>query len=127
MNLPAPHPNLTQAINDNIQKMLIDGGVWVLNHWEGCNAEIKAQPVLPVGRVLIVQTQNTRYRIIKTGDETFTIQGHPCRIHGSTWGGSMLRVGWIGRGMHLEYSLLGNSRGAYITSRIMEIKEVPSA
>ena len=127
MQFHKAHPNLSDAINANIQAMQAAGGVWVLEHPEYVNAEIKAEPVLPIGSIISVQTKNTRYILRKTGVESFNIQGHPkycptpttCNIHGSTWGGSMLRVGWIGRGMHMEFSL--KEHGTLSTSEIQEI------
>ena len=127
MNFHVPHPNLSDEINANLQSMQVAGGVWVLDHSECVNAEIKAEPVLPVGATLAVTTRNTRYVIHKTDADTFTIEGHPkycpvpvkCHIHGSTWGGSMLRMGWIGRGMHLEYSV---PDGTVTTTTIEEIE-----
>ena len=129
MTFHEPHPNLSDSINTNIQAMQIAGGVWVLDHPDYVNAEIKAEPVLPIGRTLSVKTGNTNYTIHKTGANTFTIAGNPkicpvpveCRIHGCTWGGSMIRGGWIGRGMHLEFSI---DRDTFTTSPIQEIEEV---
>lgn len=40
-------------------------------------------------------------------------------LHGSTYGGSMIKVGWIGKGMHLEVALVGG--GILTTSAIQEI------
>lgn len=125
------HPNLSAEINEAMTKSEIEGGVWVLDHPDFVLAEIKAQPVLPVGSTLEVQTRNTLYTIKKTGPKTFTFQGHPkyCpepvegSIAGSTFGGSMLKMGYIGRGMHLEFNLKG-SVGLLVTSQILDIKEV---
>lgn len=64
---------------------------------------------LPAGIVIEVQTVNSIYRI-----ETTEYKGHvyvqggklPERTRayfdGSTWGGSMLKLGWIGYNMHME-------------------------
>ena len=112
----------------------IDSGIWVLPHPSYVEAEIKAQPVLAVGRGLMVRTLNTIYIIRKVSEDAercnFTIQGHPkycpvpcpCHIHGSTWGGSMLKVGYVGRGMHLEMWIEG--RGTVTTSAMEEVEEV---
>ena len=63
------------------------------------------------------------------GDGEALISGHPVfcpqptrvYIHGSTWGGSMLKESFIGRGMHLEF---GHPDGlAVTTSAIQEIRE----
>jgi hypothetical protein len=45
-------------------------------------------------------------------------------IHGSTWGGSMLKRRFIGRGMHLEFRHPDYST-PILTSPIQEIQELP--
>ena len=122
------HPNLSDAINANIAEGEILGGVWAI---QPSGDAVKDEPVLPVGGIVEVQTEDALYTIMKTGDETFTIQGHQkfcprmsqCRIHGSTWGGSMIKMGWIGRGMHLKFSTADS--GTITTSRVNEITELP--
>ena len=62
--------------------------------------------------VVEIRTRNRTYRVENCGEGSALISGHPrfcpnpveVRIHGSTWGGSMLKVGFIGQGMCLEYS-----------------------
>lgn len=84
---------------------------------------------LPVGRGLKIQTQNTLYTVRKLNDGTLTIEGNrkycpspvQCNIHGSTFGGSMIRVGYVGRGMFLE---VGLPHGVMTTSKINEVEEV---
>jgi hypothetical protein len=46
-------------------------------------------------------------------------------IAGSTWGGSMLKVRFIGRGMHLEFHHPAYST-PIVTSPIQEIRERPN-
>jgi hypothetical protein len=123
------HPNLSDGINSNIAESEILGGVWLVEHAEHVTAEIKAQPVLPVGKTLKVQTKNTLYFIEKRGPKEFYISGSEkfcpvatrCNVHGSTWGGSMLKVGFVGRGMHLEFST--DEYRVVTTSEIEEITE----
>lgn len=96
------HPNLSDEINRNIAQSEADGGV-----------SLKS---LAVGKALLVQTKNTLYRIEKRGESEFYISGNqrfcpePTKtsIHGSTWGGSMLKVGFVGIGMRLEFSVEGH-------------------
>ncbi len=47
---------------------------------------------------------------------------HPTMVHigGSSWGGSMLKIAYIGRGMHLEF--VHPSYQTITTSRIVEIR-----
>ena len=124
------HPNLSAEINHNISKSESEGGVYVHDHPDFVSAEIKAQPVLPAGKVLLIQTRNTLYRLEKRGPKEFYISGNKgycpnptkAKIHGSTWGGSMLKMGFIGRGMRLEFSIPGKG-GCITTSEIQEVSE----
>jgi hypothetical protein len=58
------------------------------------------------------------------------ISGHPeycpqpvlVAIAGSTWGGSMLKRRYVGRGMHLEFRH-PDYRTPIVTSRVKEIRE----
>ena len=93
-----PHPNLGDRVNGNIVQSEVEGGVYLAN--------------LRPGTVLRVETQNHAYTILYQGWDQALISGHPvfCPepvpvvIHGSTWGGSMLKSHYIGRGMHLEFA-----------------------
>jgi hypothetical protein len=58
---------------------------------------------------LLVQTRNTRYRIVVSQDADIVIQGgsffpDPTRAHveGASLGGNLLKVGWIGVGLRME-------------------------
>lgn len=116
------HPNLTPEINRAIAQSEIEGGVFLES--------------LKPGTILKVQTKNTLYIIQKTGDTpaVYLIMGHPrycptpspTTIIGSTWGGSMLKVGFIGRGMRMEFSdpRYCAPRGTITTSEIQEITEI---
>jgi len=92
-----PHPNFSDEVNRNIAQSEIEGGVYL----EG----------LCEGAVLEVETQHHAYTIVIRGRGRDLISGHPkycpdpvpVRIAGSTWGGSMLKLRFIGRGMHLEF------------------------
>ena len=87
---------------------------------------------IPVGHFLEVETKNHLYTIEHKADG-FYISGHPkfcpeprrANIHGSTWGGSMLKEKFIGRKMRLEFSLPDNPeiKSPITTSLIQEIKE----
>lgn len=122
-----PHPNLSDDINRNIIDSEVNGGVWVTRPY---GAKVKDEPFLPVGKGLLVTTQSRQYYIRKTGENVFTIQGHPkycpvptvCRIHGSTWGGSMIKIGWVGRGMYLEFST--DEHHGIRTSEIQDVAEL---
>ena len=92
-----PHVNLSDGVNHNIVHSEIEGGVHL-------------QDLTP-GTVLEVQTENRAYTILYKGWDQALISGHPVfcpqpvpvTIHGSTWGGSMIKTRYIGRGMRLEF------------------------
>ncbi len=112
-----PHPNLSDEVNRNIAQSEIEGGVLLDN--------------LPEGEVLEVETQNRWYTIVNRGSGCALISGHPkfcpqpvpVRIAGSTWGGSMIKLRFIGRGMHLEFR--HPTFHTIITSRVVEIRACP--
>lgn len=112
-----PHPHLAASVHRNIIESEVLGGVYFND--------------VPAGTVLEVETENRSYRIVRQGLGQALISGHPqycpepilVHIHGSTWGGPMIKQDFIGRGMHLEFSqpeLL-----TVTTSRIVEIREIP--
>lgn len=117
-----PHKNLSDSINKHIIDSEVEGGAWYNN--------------LPVGKALRFQTENNLYTLRRMDEKGWTIQGHPklcptptkCVPQGSTWGGSMIKVGFLGRGMHFECSLMEGSCGAgagvMTTSEIKDINEV---
>ena len=104
---------LSKDINSRIVKSEIEGGVYLDS--------------LDDGASLVVETKNRNYRLEFRDGGTF-ISGHPVfcpdpvsvSIRGSSWGGSMLKVDYIGRGMHLEF--YHPSFQTIITSRIVEIR-----
>src|SRR5690349_25006033 len=122
IELPAlfqPHPHLSDEINANLVRSEVEGVIHLRD--------------LAPGAVLEVQTCQRRYAIVNQGDGAVLIYGHPeycptpvlVKIHGSTWGGSLLKEQFIGRGMHLEFR-----HPNYLpitTSRIIEVRERPSA
>jgi len=111
-----PHPNFDDSINRAICQSEIEGGV----HMDE----------LPVGAVLNVQTANTLYRLENRGEGAILISGHPeicpdpvlVNFHGSTWGSAMLKMGFVGREMSLEFS--HPEKGLVRTSRVREIRKV---
>jgi hypothetical protein len=74
---------------------------------------------------LIVRTRNSRYRIIVRHDTSAIVQGGqffpdatPGRIDGSGFGGSFLKVAWIGIGLRMEIFADGRR---IITSPVRDI------
>ena len=113
---PAALPNFSDEINRNIIQSEIEGGVYLND--------------LPEGAKLEVRTENTAYRLVNCGGHHVMIAGHPefcpepvrVQVTGSSWGGSMLKVAFIGRGMHLEFH---HPRfNTVVTSRIVEIRDL---
>lgn len=108
------HSNLSDEINANLLRLELNGGL-----------DFDA---LPAGSIVEVQTKNTLYTIRKEVARTL-IKGHSkycpewveCHIAGSTWGGSMLKIGFIGNGMHLEFTFNGKT---ITTSPIRSVKVI---
>ena len=79
--------------------------------------------------VLLIETQHRCYTAVMLGGSQALISGHPqycptptlVAIAGSTWGGSMLKRRFVGRGMHLEFCHLEYST-SIVTSRMQEIR-----
>jgi hypothetical protein len=106
--------NFSDEVNRRIIQSEIEGGV----HLED----------LPNGSALEVKTENRSYVLVMQGPGKALISGHPkfcpdpvlVSVHGSSWGGSMLKVAFIGRGMHLEFQ--HPEYQTITTSRILDIR-----
>lgn len=115
-NFFRPHPNLADSVNSNIAEAEIEGGARL----DG----------IPVGTFIEIQTQHRHYFIEYRGEGEALISGHPrfcpmptlVHIAGSTWGGSMLWMRFIGRGMRLEFA--HPIYGRITTSKISDIRIV---
>jgi|SRR5262249_20355706 len=111
-----PNPHLSDVINRNIVRSEIEGGVFLED--------------LAPSTVLEIDTQHHSYTAVVVGNGEALLSGHPyfcpepvrVAIAGSTWGGSMLKLRFVGRGMHLEF-YHPNYRSPIITSPIQEIRE----
>jgi hypothetical protein len=109
-----PSPNLTDEVNNAIMESEMNGGVDL--------------STLEVGKKVIIKTKNTTYTVEKLGKHEYTIYGNakycpvvtPCYTPGSTFGGSMLKLDYVGVGMFLEFSIPGKA-GVITTSRIQEV------
>ena len=114
-DLFVPNPHLDDSINRNIIQSEIEGGVYLRD--------------LPPGSALSMETRNRVYEIVVLEDGAALISGHPefcpepaeVQIHGSTWGGSMIKTKFIGRGMHLEFE--HPLFRTIFTSQIVDIRE----
>ena len=111
-----PHPNLADDVNRAIIQSEIEGGVFLHD--------------LPPSTVLKIQTMHHCYTAVLLGGSDALISGHPefcpdpvqVAIAGSTWGGSMLKLQYVGRGMHLEFHHPEYDT-PIVTSPIQEIRD----
>ena len=111
-----PHPNLADDVNHAIIQSEIEGGVFLHD--------------LPPSTVLEIQTMHHCYTAVLLGGSHALISGHPefcpspvhVAIAGSTWGGSMLKLQYVGRGMHLEFHHPEYDT-PIVTSPIQEIRD----
>ena len=102
--------------NNTYLKSEEDDGVWLHEIEEGT--------------VVYLLTRNTLYTIEKRADG-FYISGHEkycpkptnAHIHGSTFGGSIIKAGFVGVDRHLEFTTEGHP-GMITTSRIQSISEL---
>jgi hypothetical protein len=110
------HANLSDEVNRNFVQSEIEGGVFLND--------------LPPATVLEIQTQHHKYQVVLLGDNEALISGHPefcpepirVAIAGSTWGGSMLKRRFVGRGMRLEFRH-PEYLMPIVTSPVQEIRE----
>src|SRR5215471_9497999 len=111
-----PHPNLADEINRSIIQSEREGGVFLHD--------------LPPSTVLEIQTMHHCYTAVLLGGSAALISCHPefcprpvqVAIAGSTWGGSMLKTQYVGRGMHLEFHH-PQYHQPIVTSPIQEIRD----
>lgn len=115
----SPHPNLSDEVNRVIIQSEVEGGVFLKD--------------LPPDTVLEIQTQHHCYKAVLLGGSDALISGHPefcprpvqVAIAGSTWGGSMLKLQFVGRGMHLEFHH-PEYLTPIVTSPIQAIRDCPA-
>jgi hypothetical protein len=80
--------------------------------------------------VLEIRTVHRCYTAVLLGKREALLSGHPeycpqpvlVEIAGSTWGGSMLKLDFVGRGMHMEFHH-PEYETPIVTSRIQEVRE----
>lgn len=110
------HQNLSLKIHGDLVQSQVEGGVCLED--------------LPPGAVLRVATANHVYRLVNHGKGKVLISGHPefcpspvlVMLHGSNWGGSLLKSNFIGRGMRLEFQ--HPLFQTVITSPILELQQI---
>jgi hypothetical protein len=108
-----PTPHFSNDINRNIIQSEIEGGVYLRD--------------LSCGALLKIEMGDWTCTMIYCGESEALISGHrrfcpdlvKVHVSGSTWGGSMLKQGFIGRGMRLEFHHPVHNR--IVTSAVKEI------
>lgn len=114
------HPgekNIDPRLLAKIKQSEKDGGVFLQD--------------IPNGHVVEVHTRTSVYTIAVMDKEKNKVviqdngkhlqQPTVGYLHGSTFGGSMIKVGWIGVGMHLEFQLAG---GGVLTTSIIQTVDI---
>lgn len=89
---------------------------------------------VPQHTVLEIQTSNRCYTAEVIGQGEMMISGHPrycpepvlVAVAGSSWGGSLLKVDFLGRGMNLEFHH-PDYEAPIVTSPIRQIRECSHA
>jgi hypothetical protein len=107
-------PFFADTVNANIVRSEVEGGVYLAD--------------LPAGCALSIETRSRVYEMVVLGNGLALLSGHPefcptptqVHIQGSTWGGSMIKLQFLGRGMRLEYEHPRLRR--MLTSRIVDIR-----
>jgi hypothetical protein len=114
-----PTPAFDSTVSHVISPSETDGGVVLDN--------------LPVGTRLEVKTSSRTYEIENRGHGDVLISGHPdicpepvlVSMHGSTWGGALLKLHYICSGMGLEFR--HPTRGIVRTSKVTEVRQLNPA
>ena len=118
-DLFTPLPGLNEGINQNACQSEREGGLCLDN--------------LKVGDLLELETKTRTYFIENRGNGQILISGHPkycpqptpVELYGSTWGGIILKPGFIGR--HMSLAFRHPQHGVIRTSRIQEIRRLSQA
>jgi hypothetical protein len=85
---------------------------------------------LAIGTKIEAQTLSTLYKIEILPNGKAIVEGgryfpepKETYIGGSTWGGSMLKLGWLGLGMHIEIKK-ADTDGCMITTAVQSLKVI---
>ena len=114
-NRAIPSPHLSPAINANLASLEDMKGVFL--------------DQLPSDALGVhVRTRNSVYTL-RHFEDGWKIKGGvvgaryvPVQVAGSTFGGSMLRIKWLGVGMHMEFNVEG--RRTLTTSQILDVEVI---
>lgn len=108
---------ISDDIVNNIEESEKDGGIFL--------------DTLDPGTHVIAVTRNSTYDIEILEEGKFKVQGgkyfpepmETC-FNGSTWGGSMLKIKWIGLGMHMEFMHPTKQSKTVTTTKVKEAKVI---
>ncbi len=84
---------------------------------------------LKIGTRIFVATKNSLYKFLKEDADTLVVQGgklkKPTKVNfsGSTFGGSVIKVGWIGHQMYMEMYII-KSKKTFKTSQVVAARVV---
>ena len=110
------HENFSDEVNAAYDKSTVEGGADLTK--------------LEIGKRLIVQCKDCTLTIERREDGLY-ISGHDkycpvptkARIPGSNFGGSMLRMNFVGRGMYMEFHTDAHPK-RITTSQVQEVTEI---
>lgn len=91
--------------------------------------------LLEKGTKLTIETKNSIYQVVVVEGREVTISGGMTKegqirfplpakaiILGSTWGGSMLKIDWIGQDMRMELNLMDEPAHSLLTSVVQNVE-----
>lgn len=124
------HPNLSPELNAICEKSETQEGIYLYN--PGFDTTVAEENILPIGARVAVQTRNTRYIIEKIEEHKFMISGSSrycpepifASIPGSNYGGSVLKVGFVGPGMRMEFTTANPKHYGIVTSTIQSVERI---
>jgi hypothetical protein len=110
------YEHLSDEIAGDVVQSEIEGGVFLSD--------------LQLGTLLELETHHHRYCLRNLGQGKMEISGHPeycpepteVDVLGSSWGGTLLKSRYVGRGMRLEF--WHPSHDLVVTSPILEMRQV---
>ena len=111
---PRPIPSsLAANVCNSIVHSEIAGGVRLSTLSDGSRVQVET-----LNRLYELEVREGQVWI--SGHPQYCPQPVPVTVHGSSWGGSMLKVAYLGRGMRMEFS--HPLHATVTTSRIVSVR-----
>jgi hypothetical protein len=107
------HGGLADDIRKRFVRSELEGGVRIACLDEGSHVFVET-----VNRIYDLEVRGGQMWI--SGHPEFCPRPVPVKVHGSSWGGSMLKVSYLGCGMHMEFE--HPTFATITTSRIVSIR-----